>query len=411
MEKKEKEITEKKEELFIPKTKHKALKIILAIILIAGLIVGGYFLYQYKFNSPKMIVNNVINDAKENFQSKIDESKKEELYKVDGHIKFESNINDETFKVLKDIELLFKGEINSKESFGNIDINTKYKNDELANIKAYYEKDVVYLLLDGIYDKYLKVDTKDEKESIPKINLNSSKDIYVVYHSLLKAFEIELDKLEFKQENDTITIDGKETKVINNYVELKDKEVNELAKGIVNTLLKDQEFLTAINNITGEDYKEKLNETLEGINEEEFQGVYRINFYTDKGLFKKKLVSVRQTILVEGVSMSVNVDKISDEEVFMSISSTGITYAINVKSTNSMMNIIFSLNTMGQYINFEINMNYETIKEVTKPDVSNSKDINTLTEKEKQDIENKLKSNKALLKLIEELNKVGKQEA
>ena len=37
----EKEI---KEELFIPKTKHKGLKIILAIILIGALAYGGYYL-------------------------------------------------------------------------------------------------------------------------------------------------------------------------------------------------------------------------------------------------------------------------------------------------------------------------------------------------------------------------------
>ena len=55
----------KEEELFIPKTKHKGLKIILATLLIVGLIIGGYFLYQYKFNNPKTIVKTVIADAKE----------------------------------------------------------------------------------------------------------------------------------------------------------------------------------------------------------------------------------------------------------------------------------------------------------------------------------------------------------
>ena len=53
----------KDEDLFIPKTKHKGLKIMLAIILIALLGVGGYFLYQEKFNNPKATVMNIINDA------------------------------------------------------------------------------------------------------------------------------------------------------------------------------------------------------------------------------------------------------------------------------------------------------------------------------------------------------------
>ena len=97
--------------------------------------------------------------------------------------------------------------------------------------------------------------------------------------------------------------------------------------------------------------------------------------------------------------------------MFISLSSTGVSYGINIKANKSTVNLIFSLNALGQYMNFEVNMNFEEIKEITKPDISKNKDINSLTDKEKQDIENKLKSNKALLKLIEEINKVGKQEA
>ena len=59
---------EKEEELFIPKTKYKGLKICLALLLIIGLAAGCYFLYQYKFNNPKTIVNNAIKEAKQNIQ-------------------------------------------------------------------------------------------------------------------------------------------------------------------------------------------------------------------------------------------------------------------------------------------------------------------------------------------------------
>jgi hypothetical protein len=400
----------KEEELFIPKTKHKGLKIMLAILLVAGLMVGGYFLYQYKFNNPKTIVKTVIADAKENFKAKQEELKKQEIYKVDGHIKLDSNIDDDTFKALKDLELLFNGEINQKDRIGNIDINTKYKNDNLVDMNLYYENDTTYLLLKDIYDKYLKIDNKEEDNVIVKVNINPN-DVYVIYNSLLNALDKEIDKLEIKQENDTITIGGKERKVINNYIELKDKEVNNLSKSILNTLKNDKEFIEAINNITGENYLEKLEETEDSINEEEFVGTYKINFYTDRGIFKKKIVSTRQTITQNGMAAFITVDRISDDEIYLAITSTGITYSFNIKTTKSTMNLILGMNVLGQHVNVELSMNYETIKEITKPDISKSKDIDSLTDKEIEGIKEKLRDNKALLKLIDETKLLETNEA
>ena len=120
------------EELFIPKTKHKGLKIFIGILLIGGLITGGYFLYQYKFNNPKTIVDNLLADAKENVKKNLVNDVENDLYKIDGHIKIDANINnntDETINILKDVEVQFNGEVDPTNSIGNLNINTKYKND------------------------------------------------------------------------------------------------------------------------------------------------------------------------------------------------------------------------------------------------------------------------------------------
>ena len=119
---------EKKEELFIPKTKHKGLKIFIGIILILGLAVGGYFLYQYKFNNPKKIINNALSDAKENIKKSLVNDIKDEKYKVNGYLKVEANLGNEASEItnlLKDLELFFSGEVDPNNSIGNITINTK----------------------------------------------------------------------------------------------------------------------------------------------------------------------------------------------------------------------------------------------------------------------------------------------
>ena len=404
----------KEEELFIPKTKHKGLKILLAIILISGLIVGGYFLYQYKFNNPKTIISNALEKAKNNIKESFQEIANTDKYQFDGHIKLNTNIDDEIFKILKDIELQINGEIDSTESNANYTINTKYKDDKLIDIKAYQEKSTIYILLEEIYDKYLKIDSKiDEskiKEALPIDTINP-KDIQTIYNALIYALEKEILKIDIKSEDATITIDGKDVQVINNYIELKDKEVNNLAKNILNNLKNNQDFITIMNNLTKEKTNEIFDEIEAGINQEEFQGIYRINLYTNKSILNKELVSIRQTISQNGLNVLINVDVIDKNEYSLSISTMGISYVIKVKNNNSAINLTLEMNALGQYINIELNMNYKKINTINKPDVSNNKDINDLDEKEIEEIEKKIMSNKNLLKLIENIENINKKEA
>ena len=408
----EKEIEEKDEELFIPKTKHKALKIIIGILLLVGLATGAYFLYQYKFNNPKNIVNKVIEDAISDVREDLINEFNYDKYKLDGHIKVDANIKDELSSItdtLKNIEVQFSGEFDTKEEVGVYNINTKYKNDKLLDIKAYNEKELTYVLLEGIYDKYLKTDTSKEQEKkvvteMPNININP-KDMQSLTDSLLKALKNSITNYEFLKESTKITIDGKETAVFNNYVILKDKEVNDFIKNIINELKKDTNFINILKKFTEDDIETVLNKIISGINEEEFKGTYKLCFYTDKSLFNKKLVRISQIVTIEDVSMTFNIDKLSDDEKIISLSSMGAEYSIKVKKNNSVINILLTQKILDMYMNIDINLNYEKINEITKPDISDSKDVNDLTDEEIKEIENKLNENKALEELIKEFNK------
>ena len=400
------------EELFIPKTKHKALKIILAILLIAGLITGAYFLYQYKFSNPKTIVTNIITKANDKIKESFSQKEDNNNYKIDGLIKLNTNIKDETLELLKDIDLQFSSEINLKESFGNIEINTKYKSDKLLDFNVYYEKNLIYLLLKDVYDKYIKFDTKSSEENLPSnvspITLNTE-DGKIIVNALMNSLNKEIDTLDFKKTDTNITIANKKIDVINNYIELKDKEVNNFIKGIVNNLKNNQEFMKVLDKLTNNSAKEYIQELEKGLEEEVFRGIYKINFYTDKGIFHKNLISVRQTIVVDEVTMNFNVDKISDDEILISIATNELTYSLKIKKNNSAININLNINVDGEYIELEVNLNYEKIKEVLKPDLSNSKDVNELTEEENNEIVNKLAENKTLVKLIEKINTLGQK--
>ena len=271
-----------KEELFIPKPKHKGLKIILAIILVAGLAVGGYFLYQYKFNNPKAVVDNVLKEAERNISDSIKETTNDKKYYVDGHFKIDTNINDKTLQLLKDIEAQFNGKIDPNGDLANLTVNTKYKNEKLVDFNLYYEKNIVYVLLNGIYDKYIKFDNSNNAAaSVSSVKLDP-KEAQTILTSMVKALRTELNKLDIKKEDTTITIDGKNVDVINNYVELKDKEVNNLIINMLTNLKDDQEFATIIGKLTGADGKTMLDGLVASANKGDFKGSYKINFYTDK---------------------------------------------------------------------------------------------------------------------------------
>lgn len=398
------------QENLITKQKHQGVKITIAIILILGLMVGAYFLYQYKFNNPKNIINNYLESAKTNLKNTLKSDIGNNVYKIDGNIKFDANIpvdTQETLDVLKNLLFTFDGEIDMANSKGNISFNTKYKNDNVLNLKSYYEKNVVYLLLDGIFDKYIKEDISvqnaNEEINIPAVKIDPN-DLQIIYSSMIDALKKEINDLEFKKENETITIDGKEIKVINNYVELHNKEINEFLVGIFNNLENDSKFTETLKKLSDIDIKTSFDEIVSSFNSENLNGTYKISFYTDRNILKKNLVSVRQLITIQGIPISFNIDKISDEEMNIEMSSMGIIYSIKVKKTSSNINTTITMNALGQYIKAEFNMHYEKIKEVTKPDLSNSVNADDLTEKQKEEIRKKILDNKYLSKLIEGMN-------
>ena len=402
------------EELFIPKTKHKFLKIFFAILLIGAIGIGGYFLYQEKFNNPKNIVKNILENDKMSFETILNNDNKVDKYKINGIMKIDANLDEESKSVtdiIKNIDLQFSGEIDTTNSIANVDINTKYKDEKLLDLNMYYEKNIAYLLLKDVYDKYLKLNNKQDnidetlKEEITKsindlkININ---DIKVIINSLGNAFKEEIMNYDFKQESIVITIDGKEQSVLNNYVILKNNDFYKLASDIIKNISNDKDVISALNNLLGQDSKIFLTTFSNELNKNNFVGTYRINFYTDKNIFNKKLISLRQEITQNNITTLFNIDKIQDG-IIISTNTLGISYGIKIVRNSSNFNLEINMGAMEMNININISMNYEKIDEVKKVDVSKNKDIDKLTEEEKKQIEEKLSNNEALKKIINKI--------
>ncbi len=408
------ENNENQEELFIPKTKHKFLKILLATLLVAALAVGGYFLYQYKFSSSKTIVSNILESAQDNVDTIFDNANTQSgKYKVNGLLKIDGNMPDEMkgiMDLLKQVSLQFNGEIDLDNKIGALNYNTKYKNDKLLNIKTYYEKNDMYLYFEDLFDKYIKISSKDLTDTIDlsksELNIQDSKTLI---KEIIKAFQTEIEKYEILKEETTITVDEKNVDVYGNYLVLKDKEVNTFAKNIINYLLNDNDFTTAYKKVTNEDAKEDLTKSLKEIDEEEFVGTYKITFYTTKSILKKDLVRFSMEIKQNEQVTSINVDKINDNEMIISSSADGANISARIKKNNSAIGINLSMQMTGMTFKIDADLNYEEINELSKVDVSNYVKAENLTENDQAKIDENLGKNKNLVKFMEEIQKIFSQ--
>ena len=217
-----------------------------------------------------------------------------------------------------------------------------------------------------------------------------------------KAFKEEIVNYSFNQEKATITVDGKEVNVLNNFVILKNNDLNKLATAIIKNVSQNNEAITALNNLTNDDGKSILDAISTSINEGSFIGTYRLNFYTDRGLFNKKLVSFRQEITQSNITTSLNIDQIEDG-VILSTNTLGVSYAVKVVRNNSNFNLNISFNAINNYANIDISMNYEKIKEIKKTDVSNSIKLEDLKEEDKKKIEDAFANNEVLNSILNKL--------
>ena len=394
------------EELFIPKTKHKALKITLAILLIIGLGIGGYFLYQEKFNNPKKIVTGIIEDMQKETKNSFNIIQNDDKYKVNGLVKINTTLPGELKKIseiIKNLNLQFGGEFDNKNNINKVTLNTKYKDEKLIDIKIYNENKDVYFFLDGLYDKYLHASMDDELKSITTTGLDiSPKDTQVLFNCSLEAFKKAIDELEIKRNSTSIIINEKEYKVNNNYIELKGTEFKNFLKQTMTNLFNDDEFKTVFKKLTHEDAQSTFDIIIKNIDKQDFKEVIKFNFYT-KGILTQKLVSIRIDITNEDEKKILYIDQINDDEAIITFKTTGVNILGKIKKTNSIANLNLNVEIMGMSFTIEVNTNYEKINEVTKEDVSNSKDIEKLTEEESQAIENKIQDNKALANLLKDI--------
>lgn len=449
-------------------------KSVIIIAIIAILVLALCLLYKFIYNPKKLFIKS-INKQYTEVENYLDDLIKETSNKkamtisndLEFNVKVDESISDDSTNSL--IDEINKLKLNSEVGYDKknkqmlINVNALYEKDSIINLITYVKDKNLYLELKDLFDKYIIVPV-DDYDSYFK-NTISESDIKYILKKTKDVYINNLDEKNFKKSNETIKIDGKDTKVSKISYEISQKEAYILGENILKELKNDSKYIEALATISNED-KETIKKAMEkgveslqkDISSKKFDSKNRISFVTYvKGITNK---SVGYEVLVNGsdnvkisytkgdnntikvvmnneeilnaqiyndkIKMSINVE---DKKITFDISKkvngkkTTYDYDLNISGMSVTGNIIVDMkkeNKDGSYeAEVDVNANVMglvklNVKNTSKavitdelklPDLSNSINYEKLTDDDINNIKSKLYENKAIKTVIEKFSK------
>ena len=449
--------------------------IVIAIVIIA-LAAILYFAYTFISNPKKMFIKSV-NKGYEDVEKFIDDaftdySNKKSMVlsndlslnvEVDDSLADESmqGIIDEINKIKLETEIGYDQK--NKEML--MTIGALYDNETLINLGAYTKDENMYFELKDLFDKYIEVPLEDYDTYFEGINIDKD-DLKYVLSKSKDAYINNLEEDNFKKENATIKINGKNVKTTKITYALSEQKGHELSKKALTELVEDSKYIEALASLSGqdkEDIKESLEEALDEITEEVESGDLESETAAKFIVYTKGFIgeSVGYEIVVDSDDESASISyykgdskdefkfvyndeeimnaTISDNKVTFEMTydeqtmkfevlkkekdkKTTYSYTITVdeasingdvvvemikenKDGSYEANISSSASLMGMVkvtISGKSKLEYKDSLEL--PDVSNSVDYEELTEEDMNAIQNKLLQNEALVSLITKIS-------
>ena len=404
------------EDFNVKKSKKKGLiigGIIAAVIVIA--LVLAYFLV---FANPKFIFSKIIDKI---FAV---ETESYDSIKFDTKIKVSADLKDTTYQAeLAEIEkcaIKLGAQMDVEKKQEIVELGLEYDNQSVVDAQIYYNDGEMFAYLEGLFDKYIKIDMDEEgkqqlDEMFSSINSKENKNIE-------KAVKIVKDELksqikeegEFEKDTATIDIGDDEEKVTKVTLTLTQKELYNIASNMCSELAENDDFIDCFEKSPKDMLKEFASE-IKNL-EVDSKNKVRISIYT-KGLLNK-LVGV--DIEVDSVedNSTVVVSSVNEEEGIYSYKISAKASGIKMDFLNGKVEIEKDKDTKNEQsgkvtitaevietgsAKLEIDYSAEFNNGVDKIDTSNSININELTETDAQSIVKKLTERPLVGELIEKL--------
>lgn len=382
------------------------------IIVFIFLIVVLAFAF-YISRSPKMIFNNLINKT----YKRINNNMVTDIKNIKGSMSLQTNIStsdessNEIFEILNNVYLGTNYEIDYENKTALVKLNTKYDNEKLLDADLYLKNNKGYVLLKDIYSKYISTDVEGFDSMFNQVKITD--DHNLVISEVKKAITKSLKSEYFSKEKVDIKVNNENISVTKNSLVLNEEVAKKIEKDVLVYLKDNDKFITSLSNITEttkdeiltsiEDELESLNSGTTNSSNTEMT----VSIYTS-GLMNN-VVKIDLVVNSEGEKTAVEFTEETENNYSIVFSSAGSTVTGTVKllentDENTKIEVSLAEPTSGTTIGLTISMSVKYNTELTNVDISNSVDVNTLTEKETNEIMNKLMENKGIKNIMEAFN-------
>lgn len=364
--------------------------VIFVIIALLGLAFFGGKYYLASRNNIKIFMNDYFSELEANIGKN---------NSISGNLSLSVNgdttgSDGKVFKILNNLDFSINYSIDTKENVANIDINTNYYGDKLININTYIEDNNIYLSSSDLYSKYIKIENNKEDNSEKKSITNE--DYKVIIDSISTAVSESLKEEYFTKS--WVKLDGKNV----NKVELllNNNNIKIINENIINNLKNNNNFIDSFGKLTGKktmEVKELLDKEIKEVNDKEYNEI-KISLYTKITKFVKlEITSGEDKIVVKSNDKGYSFEIVDSEDnntyngtIEINNNSDSTSYNVNVKDSNN--------------LEIKINNTVNNATKVEKKDVSNSVLFDDITDKEYEDIINKISNNKAFKMIYEDIS-------
>ena len=381
---------------------------VLFIIALIG--VAVYLLWPPK---PTTVFEEVVSNFYKSAQEILKETKK------GGPVSFNSSMNftvnttnpdlNATLKEISKITLSAEGSMDLDNSLFKTNITLKYDNADMLSGDLYFENNNLYIKSKDLYNKYLLLPIEAIEESVPvytKEEVNYEQIINKIANSLMD----ELKDDDFKISNDSLTIDGNKMQVKKYEITFDRPLMRRLLSKLENDIKNDKELLKQLANAFSKTEKEILDEVndlakLKDFNKEDNM---TLSIYTKGLLHEFVKFEFGPSASKDDKEEILSLTKLADnryEFYFASkksdIAVTGVySYENKTKGKTSSSDYKIAIRVKTSEMTFDLTLNEkfeETgIDKFVKEDITNSKKIEDLTEKDLTEIQEALMKNSFL---------------
>ena len=271
-------------------SKKKKSKLILVLIFILIAIGVGLFLgYKRVISNPLSIYKSVINETynlannylEENFKDSMSFNLKEDPFTISTNFTFDTE--DEKLKSLNNYEYNLSFGLDTLNEQINLSLGLNNQNEQIINLLIAFLNDHTYLKSDELYNQVLDLGLSNlDMSKLQNIEVDYTyEDLQIVLSNMKTILINSLNKDKFSLSNETITINDKQIDAKKFTYLLDQENMERTINYISKEILKNDELMTSLSNITSLT-KEQLEEVLkEEINYDNYEDIY-INLYTNK---------------------------------------------------------------------------------------------------------------------------------